>query len=211
MIGAVAGAFPEHVPATPKLPDAPGVPGLMTPAAAAIVTGFGLLLALAGVGCGVAAYVGSVRQHDTTPVWPWADRQIRRVRELLPIKRDVRTGTGTGTINVTGRGIGSAEAFGVPSVRAADETIDERLARLEGRLHLLEERGAEEQARAKEAERLLGEQLVQQGRQLQDADDQLRALAKSVAVSSARLQLIGLILVGSGTALMALPTIIAAF
>lgn len=66
-------------------------------------------------------------------------------------------------------------------------------------------------ARAEQAERLLGEQLAQQGRRLEDADEQLRALAKSVAVSTARLQLIGLILVGIGTALMAVPTIAAAF
>jgi hypothetical protein len=39
----------------------------MSPVAAAVVTGLGLLLALAGVGCGVIAYVDSVRQHDTLP------------------------------------------------------------------------------------------------------------------------------------------------
>jgi hypothetical protein len=33
----------------------------MGPTLAAIITGLGLLLALAGVGCGVAAYVGSER------------------------------------------------------------------------------------------------------------------------------------------------------
>jgi hypothetical protein len=73
-------------------------------------------------------------------VWPWADRQIKRVRELLPIKRDVREGSGTGTITLTGRGMGSAVAFGGPSTIRADETVDERLSWLEGRLHLLDER-----------------------------------------------------------------------
>lgn len=183
----------------------------MSPLHAAVVTGIGLLLALAGVGCGVAAYIGSVRQYDTLPVWPWASTTIRLLRARLTCKRDVRTGSGTGTIVLAGSAIGSAEAFGDASVIKSDETVDERMARLEARLQLIEERGGAEQARAEMAERLLEEQLTKQGRRLEDADEQLRALAKSVAVSSARLQLVGLILVGFGTMLMAVPTIFAAF
>ncbi|WP_300014942.1 hypothetical protein [Pseudonocardia sp.] len=170
-----------------------------------------MLLAVVGVGCGVAAYVGSVRQFDTMPVWPWASAQIKILRERLTFKRDMRTGRGTAKLVITATGIGSAEAFGVGSVFNSDESIDERMARVETRLQLLEERGGAEQARAEKAERLLEEQLAKQGRRLEEADEQLRALAKAVAVSSARLQLVGLILVGIGTMLMAVPTIVAAF
>src|SRR5688572_17424573 len=118
------------------------------------------------------------------PVWPWADRQIKRIRELLPIKRVVRKGSGAATIALADTAMGSAEAFGVPSIVRSDETLDERFTRLEARMQLLEEQVANEQARAEKAERLLEERVAQQGRRLDDADDQLRALTKSVAVSS---------------------------
>ncbi|MDN5750125.1 MAG: hypothetical protein L0H64_16705 [Pseudonocardia sp.] len=132
----------------------------MSPLHAAVVTGIGLLLALAGVGCGVAAYIGSVRQYDTLPEWPWASTTIKLLRARLTFKRDVRTGSGTGTIVLAGSAIGSAEASGVGSVIKSDESVDERMARLEARLQLLEERGGAEQARAEKAERLLEEQLA---------------------------------------------------
>jgi cysteine synthase len=183
----------------------------MSPIAAAIVTGFGLLLALAGVGCGIAAYVASVRQHDTMPVWPWASRMITHARQRLTFKRDVRAGSGTATISLAGSAIGSGEAFGTLSVARSNETVDERIGRLEARVQLVEERAGAEQARAEKAERLLEEQMNRQGRLMEEADEQLRELAKAVAIGSARLQLVGLILVGVGTMLMAVPTIAAAF
>jgi hypothetical protein len=43
---------------------------------------------------------------------------------------------------------------------------------------------------------------------LQQTDRGLEALARSVAVSTVRLQIWGLILVGAGTTIMALPTIL---
>lgn len=52
--------------------------------------------------------------------------------------------------------------------------------------------------------------IMEQGDRLAVADEQIRALARSVAVSSARLQLVGLILVGLGTALMAIPAVVSA-
>lgn len=42
---------------------------------------------------------------------------------------------------------------------------------------------------------------------LSASDDDIRELARSIAVSTVKLQLWGLLLVGAGTVLMALPTI----
>jgi hypothetical protein len=53
-------------------------------------------------------------------------------------------------------------------------------------------------------------ELAEQGHRLDAADDQLEMLAKSVAVSTARQQLPGLILVGIGTVVMAVPAFAAA-
>ena len=46
-----------------------------------------------------------------------------------------------------------------------------------------------------------------QAAQLRAADDDIRELASSIAVSTMKLQLWGLILVGGGTVLMAVPTL----
>lgn len=182
----------------------------MTPGLSALVTGVGLVLALAGVGCGVWAYIQTVKQHDTLPVWPWAGRQIERVREWRAFKRDVRQGFGTAPIALAGSAIGSGEAFGALTVVRGNETVQERMDRLERRLEQAEKRAVEDRALADQAHARISQQLADQGHQLDEADEQLRQLAKSVAVSTARLQLVGLILVGLGTAVMALPTLSAA-
>jgi len=182
----------------------------MTPGLSAIITGLGLVLALVGVRCGICAYVQTVRQHDTLPVWSWADRQIKRVRDWSPIKRDVRQGSGTTTIALGASSIASAEAFDTPTVIRDDETIEERVERLELRLEQAERRAAEERERAEKTDAEISQEIYNQARRLDDADEQLRQLTKSVAVSTARVQLTGLILVGFGTAIMALPTLGAA-
>jgi hypothetical protein len=180
----------------------PNDPGL-----SALVTAVGLVLAVGGVGCGVWAYIQAVKQHDTLPVWPWANRQIQRVREWRPFKRDARQGSGTATIALAGSAIGRGEACGALTVVKGDETVEERIER---RLQHAEKRAAEDRARADEADARISQQLTDQEHRFDKADEQLRQLTKSVAVSTARLQLVGLILVGLGTAVMALPTLFAA-
>ena len=162
-----------------------------------IVHVVGLVL---GVSCGVWAYVQTVKQHDMLPVWPWADRRIQRVREWRPFKRAVRQGFGTATIALAGSAIGSGEAFGALTVVKGNETVKDRIERLERRLEQAEKRAVEDRARADQADASISQQLADQGHRLDEADEQLRQLAKSVAVSTARLQLAGLILVGLGTA-----------
>lgn len=174
---------------------------------AAVITGLGLVLALTGVGCGLRAYVLSVREHDTAPVWPWADRQVQRVRALLPSRKPA------GRI-VSVAGIASAEAFGSATV-----TVDEgppgdvqvQLERLRQRIEGVESRLVAERQRSDEADARIRAELIEQGQRLDGADEQLGALARSVAVSTARLQLVGLILVGLGTALMAVPAVVTPF
>lgn len=172
------------------------------------MTGFGLLLVLVGVGCGIRAYVNTVRQLDTRPVWPWADEQLKRLRESWPFRQAEQV-PGLRKIDLTDHGIGSDEAFGTPTVIRADETVDERVARLERRLQHVEELTDEHRAQAERAAGQLAEQLIEQGRRLDGSDEQIRQLARSAAVGGVRLQLIGLIFVGIGTAIMAVPTLLA--
>ncbi len=182
----------------------------MTVGAGALVTFIGLLLALAGVGCGVWAYVDTVRKHDTLPVWPWADRQVRRVRAWQPFRRNIRAGSGTTGVALAGSAVAVVSGTGSLTVIKADESLDERVARLELRLEQAEKQVMEYRTQGERAEARLLETVTDQGQRLDAADEQLHKLTKSVAVSSARLQLIGLILVGLGTMLMAVPTIAAA-
>jgi hypothetical protein len=182
----------------------------MTPWLSAFITAVGLAVVLAGVACGIWAYVQTVRQHDTLPVWPWADRQMKRVRDWRPFKRGARQVSGTVTINLGGASMASTGAVGILTVVRADETIEERVERLERRLEQAETRAVEERARAEKASAEISQEIHNQTRRLDDADEQLRQLTKSVAVSTARVQLAGLILVGTGTVIMALPTLGAA-
>jgi hypothetical protein len=96
----------------------------MTPGLSALVTGVGLALAVAGVGCGVWAYIRTVKQHDTLPVRPWADCQIQGVLEWHPFKGNVRPTSVTATIAFAGSALGSGEAFGALTVVRGNETVE---------------------------------------------------------------------------------------
>jgi hypothetical protein len=177
---------------------------------AGLVTFLGLLLALGGVGCGVWAYIDTVREHDDLPVWPWAHRQWLAVRARNPFRRRRTVEASVNMVAMSGVAAAAGAAFGALTVVSGDETLQQRVDRLMGRLELLASRVVTDRSEVEVSLSRLGERVTEQGGRLTEADEQIRALAKSVAVSSARLQLVGLILVGLGTALMAIPAIVSA-
>ncbi|GEL27136.1 hypothetical protein PSU4_60900 [Pseudonocardia sulfidoxydans NBRC 16205] len=176
-----------------------------------IVTLIGLALAVGGVVCGVKAFVETLHEHDPTPVFPGAARQLDRARALLQRRKRVHaaevhmTSTGQATVTVTSGGGAHL------TVGKADESVDERFARLEAGLAKLAAQMIAGRAEVQGELDRATKRIVEQGDRLDVADAGLRALAKSVAVSTARLQLWGLILVGCGTVLMAVPAIVAVF
>lgn len=182
----------------------------MTPIAAATWTFLGLLLALGGVACGLRAYVLTVQQHDDLPVWPWAHRQVDRLRALNPWRKRERP-VAANLSSVAGVIATASAGSGTLTVGRPDETLEERVERLQMRIEQVAGWMIAEAGRATEAETKLSQRIEDQHAQLSTMDDQLRELATSVAVDTARLQICGLMLVGIGTALMAIPTIIAAF
>lgn len=136
---------------------------------------------------------------------------MRRVRAWRPLRRSRERAEGpiTRTVDLSG----SAHAAGSASavLIKAGEAVEVRITRLEARLEQAEQQAAKDRSHAREAERQISERLVVQGMRLNEADGQLRELARSVAVSSARLQIVGLILVGVGTVVMAVPALVVAF
>lgn len=182
----------------------------MSPGWSAAVTIVGLVFVIAGIWCGVDAYVATVREHDELPVWPWAARKAERALALARSRRAQEPPPPPRTIEPAS--IPSGERFGTPTItQSPPPTLEERLEKLERRQLETDEQVAATRARVKEMTADLRRELAEQGHRLDAADTQLESLAKSTAVSGARQQLLGLILVGVGTVVMALPTLAAAF
>jgi hypothetical protein len=76
------------------------------------------------------------------------------------------------------------------------------------RVELVEAQATADRTRHNEEIGQLRSDLSVQGPQLRQADEALRLMAKDIAAGTARLQIIGLILVGLGTVIMALSTLL---
>jgi hypothetical protein len=175
---------------------------------AAIVTGIGLLFAIGGVACGVIGFARTIHDYDTEPVWIWGGRQVQNARRALgrPQPREhVKTGAGVAT------GTGSAFNVTAQADHPADTPLDVLVGILTRRVDAAVAQATIDRDRTEQATAGLMADLDAHAQRLDSADLELEKLAKSTVVSSARLQLWGLILVGAGTGMMAIPTIAAAF
>lgn len=182
----------------------------MNSIAAAVITGIGLLLALGGIACGARAYVLTVHEYDELPVWPRVHRQAERLRGLIRGRH--REHTAAVSLSSKAGGVATATAgSGTLTVGQADDTLDERVERLQNRIEQVAQMAIVESSRATVAEDKLAQRIEEHRAELTEVDDQLRNLATAVAVDTARLQISGLVLVGFGTVLMAVPAVVAAF
>lgn len=109
-------------------------------------------------------------------------------------------------MSATGTAVITATVSG-PAI-PADTPAEEKIRLLVRRVELVEAQATADRTRHNEQIGQLRSDLSAQGAQLRQADEALRLMAKDIAAGTARLQIVGLILVGLGTAVMALPTLL---
>jgi hypothetical protein len=89
-----------------------------------------------------------------------------------------------------------------------DLPVEERVRLLIHRVKNIENQASSDRSRFAKGLNQVKTRVDDQAAQLRTADGDLRELARSIAVSTVKLQLWGLILVGGGTVLMAVPTLL---
>lgn len=99
--------------------------------------------------------------------------------------------------------------MGTPTVLQFENNVAGRLAFLQSQIESLRTSADEHLRRAQEAEDRLAQQIRAQGSRLDTADAQIEGMAREVAVDTSGLQLQGLLFVGLGTILMAIPGVFA--
>ena len=99
--------------------------------------------------------------------------------------------------------------MGTPTVLQFEDNVEGRLAFLQSQIESLRTSADEHLRRAQEAEDRLAQQIRAQGSRLDTADAQIEGMAREVAVGTSGLQLQGLLFVGLGTILMAIPGVFA--
>jgi hypothetical protein len=89
-----------------------------------------------------------------------------------------------------------------------DLPVEEQVRLLIYRVKNIENQASSDRSRFTKGLDQVKTRVDDQAAQLRAADGDIRDLARSIAVSTVKLQLWGLVLVGSGTVLMAAPTLI---
>lgn len=177
---------------------------------ALLTTIFGLLTTGAGIGCAWAAFSRSHAEHGDGPLWPAVHRGGQVVRQVW--RRHVLRRRGR-VVNLAGSasvGAFAASAWAVVTGPEIDPDLplEEQVRLLVRRVRNIESQASSDRARFAKNLGDLTAQVGGQAAELRAADEGIRELARSIAVSTVKLQLWGLLLVGVGTVLMALPTLV---
>jgi hypothetical protein len=130
----------------------------------------------------------------------------RAIERLLRRPKQVVEVSGIASMSTMGTAVITATVSG-PAI-PADALVEEKIRLLIRRVELVEAHATADRTRHNEEIGQLRSDLSTQGSQLRQADEVLRLMAKDIAAGTARLQIVGLILVGLGTAIMALPTLL---
>lgn len=171
----------------------------------------GLIVTLLGIACGIAALARTWTEHASGPMLPdpkvAGQRACALATRLLPRlrKRPVVTGGGRALASVDAIGVGDAVSVRVRPGNNA--TADELIEHLLRRVDRLENVTDEDRATASAETAAVRADLAFVSERVHEEALRLEALTKSVAVGTVRLQLVGLILIGVGTALMSAPSL----
>lgn len=176
---------------------------------ALLTTLLGLLAVLAGIGCGATAYSRTYAEHADVPLWPAmyrAGQAIRRVWVRYVLRRPGVTVSVNGAASAAVTSSATVVASG-PEIDT-DLPVEEQVRFLIHRVKNIENQASSDRSRFARGLDQVKTRVDDQTAQLRAADGDIRELARSIAVSTVKLQLWGLILVGGGTVLMAVPTLV---
>jgi len=164
---------------------------------------------LAGIICAAMAYSRTYADHAKVPLWPALHRAKQAIRRLW-----VRYVLRRPGITVSVRATASAAVADSVTVVVSSPEIDtdlpveKQVRLLIHRINNIENQASIDRSRFAEGLDQLKARVDDQTAQLRAADGDIQELARSIAVSTVKLQLWGLILVGVGTVLMAVPTLV---
>lgn len=169
-----------------------------------------VVMVVVGIGFGWTAYTRTHAEHAGVPLWPrlhsaWQTTKNYARRWLLP-RRDVRFVDLAGVSAAAGAAHGRLLASG-PAV-PEHLPIEQQVRLLLRRVERIEDQAASDRAQHQVDIAQVVTSIEAQASQLRLADEEIRDLARSVAVSTVKLQLWGLLLIGGGTVVMTMPTAI---
>ncbi|WP_433507294.1 hypothetical protein ACQP04_13000 [Pseudonocardia halophobica] len=181
-----------------------------------ILTALGLAFSVFGTGCGVVAFLAGLREHDPNPVWPMWSRAVGGVRRgALAIaarvgrkrrEQTVLLGSVGAAVEVSGAGSLTVGFGKIPT----DAPVEEQLRLVVARLEAMHVQAAEDRKAAERRGEELRRELAAESARLREADARVEDLARDLTLGSARLQLLGLLTVGVGAILTALPVLLGA-
>jgi len=169
----------------------------------------GIALNLFGLYCGGRAFVAAWRKYGDGDLWPWVAKTVSAVRTAgrrmaFWRRRD------TTVLSVSGSAHATSGASAYVTVRPGFPDTDheeQRYAQLQRAIEMAFDQMSEDRGRANrkiaEFEKRLGDVRAQVEAETQRLED----LSKEIASGDVRLQLLGLMAIGFGTVLLALPSI----
>lgn len=172
----------------------------------------GLLLTLVGIGCGVCALRRTWLEHAEDSFLPDAALLRGHVRDLagriFPRLRERKIVSGdVGLVSTSEIGVAGALTVAVTPREGA--SADELIAHLLRRMERAERVADNDRAAAAAETAHVRADLTSVARRVDEEALRLETLTKSVAVGTVQLQIVGLILIGAGTVLMSVPSLLA--
>jgi hypothetical protein len=169
-----------------------------------LLTVIGTILSLVGTGCAVVAYRSTWSEHGDGPLLPqvagWMARAQNRVHQLLgkPRTRVVAL-SGVAEIGMSGSARLVVSGPAIPD----DADIEQQIALLIRRVENLERQATDDRDHATREVRAVRDVIDKTAAEAVQASAQVEAKAKAMVLDSIRIQLVGLGLVGVGTAFLA--------
>jgi hypothetical protein len=177
------------------------------------LTLIGLVFALAGILCGVVAFLATLKAHDPDPLLRWWPRAVEHVRRAaVKISGWFGVTPPTRYIHVTD-GIHANDEFGVGTVLRSglpvpsDLPVEQQIRLLVQRIEDAEDAAKIDRERHAEELHALRADLTGRTDRLQESNNRILRDARDMVLGTIRLQILGLGLVGVGTALMTLPVL----
>lgn len=164
----------------------------------------GLLFNVAGTSLAGWALWQDYSQHADRPLLPWA-ASARAWFRLNVLRRKPRTisvtTSGTASWNVATSASGSVSL-------AADAPIDRQIAYLREQVESLHDRIGEQRREFSDDISRVNQALSQARTEAHEAVTRVEKMAKGIATGTVKIQIIGLMLVGFGSVIAALPVVL---
>jgi len=171
--------------------------------------GVGTALNLFGLYCGWRAFVAAWDTYGEGNLWPWLAAAVARARSVLR-RLTFRGQRDAHALSVSGAAMSTSSASVRVTARMGfpDEASDaERIASLVRAVRGIYDELAEDRSIANRRDMEVSQRLSELSTMIGDESRRLEGLSKEIASGDVRLQLVGLMAIGLGTVLMAIPGI----